>query len=130
MIELKISPVTKPRMTRRDQWYRDPEHPDPKKRQRPGVTRYFAYRKALQEALEGELDPCFDVTFFVPMPKSWSAKEKAAMDGKPMQVKPDVDNYLKAFMDSLCKDDSYIYDAHPRKFWAYEGKIQLLERGK
>lgn len=130
MIEIPITPVTKPRMTRRDQWYRDPDHPDPKKRQRPAVTKYQQYKKDLAQLVRGDLDPCFDIDFYVPMPKSWSEKKKREMDGKPHQDKPDIDNFLKAFMDAMCKDDSYVYDAHARKFWAYEGKIMLNERGQ
>lgn len=129
-IEIPLSPVTKPRMTQRDRWYTNPDHIDPKKRQRPAVARYNQYKKDLASLVKGELDPCFDIDFLVPMPKSWSAKKKAEMDGKPMQDKPDIDNFLKAFMDAMCSDDSYVYDAHPRKYWAYEGKIILEERGQ
>lgn len=117
-------------MTQRDRWYTDPNHIDPKKRQRPGVTRYNQYKKDLKALVRGELDPKFDIDFYVPMPKSWSDKKKREMAGKPHQDKPDIDNFLKAFMDAMCSDDSYIYDAHPRKFWAYEGKIELNERGQ
>lgn len=63
------------------------------------------------------------------MPPSWSAKKKEFYNGKPHQVKPDIDNYLKAFMDALCSDDSYIFDAQAQKFWALEGSIELTERG-
>lgn len=128
-IVIPIDPVPKPRMTQRDQWYRDPNHIDPKKRQRPAVARYLQFKDDLTKLVRGTLDPRFTVVFHVPMPKSWSKKEKAAMDGKPHQVKPDVDNYLKAFMDALCEDDSYVWDAHPMKRWSTEGKIVLTERG-
>ena len=129
-IEIPLSPVTKPRMTQRDRWYHDPDHIDPKKRQRPAVTRYNQFKKDLKELVRGELDPTFDIDFFVPMPKSWSEKKKREHVGKPHQDKPDIDNFLKSFMDAMASDDSYIWDAHPRKFWAYEGKIILTERGQ
>lgn len=61
------------------------------------------------------------------MPKSWSNKKRAEMLGKPHQVKPDSDNYLKAFMDALCINDSYIYDARVQKYWAESGSIELEE---
>lgn len=64
------------------------------------------------------------------MPKSWPEKVKVEFDGKPHQVKPDADNYLKAFMDALCDDDSYIYDARVQKFWARKGSIILTEYGE
>ena len=34
--------------------------------------------------------------FEMPMPKSWSKKKRAAMDGKPHQSVPDADNLVKA----------------------------------
>ncbi len=64
------------------------------------------------------------------MPNSWSEKVKLNMDGKPHQQRPDVDNYLKSFMDALCIDDSYVYDVHAKKFWAREGSIELTEWGQ
>lgn len=119
MISIPVAPVPKPRMTQRDRWAK-----------RPAVLRYFDFKDDLKKEIRGNLDPRFDVVFLVPMPKSWSKKEKAAMNGRPHQQKPDVDNYLKAFMDALCLDDSYVYDVHPRKYWAYEGRIDLTERGE
>jgi Holliday junction resolvase RusA-like endonuclease len=104
-------------MTRSDQW-----------KKRPATTRYWEFKDALRAEVRGNLEPCFDIDFFIPMPKSWSHKKKAEMSGKPHQVKPDVDNFLKAFMDCLCEDDSYIWDVHPRKFWAATGAIELTER--
>lgn len=64
------------------------------------------------------------------MPNSWPEKKKAEYDGKPHQKKPDIDNYLKAFLDALCSDDSYVYDARAQKFWAREGSIELTEYGE
>lgn len=63
------------------------------------------------------------------MPQSWNEKKKAAFDGKPHQVRPDVDNFLKALLDALCAEDSYVYDVHAQKFWARKGSIILTERG-
>lgn len=117
LVTIPIAPVPKPRMTRSDQW-----------KKRPATDRYWKYKDALRAEVRGTLEPQFDVDFFIPMPKSWSKKERAALLGKPHQQKPDIDNYLKAFMDALCDDDSYIWDVHPRKFWAIEGSIELTER--
>jgi len=113
---IPVAPVPKPRMTKSDRW-----------KQRPAVMRYWKFKDDLKAVVKGDLEPIFDVTFYVPMPKSWSEKQKATMVNTPHQVKPDVDNYLKAFMDALCVDDSYVYDVHARKFWAEEGSIVLLE---
>lgn len=76
-----ITPVGKPRMTRADKW-----------KQRPPVMRY---RMFCDEArLHGIRVPenGAHITFVLPMPKSWSKKKRAAMDGQPHQQKPDLDN--------------------------------------
>jgi Holliday junction resolvase RusA-like endonuclease len=66
------------------------------------------------------------VIFYIPMPKSWSKRKKAQMIGKGHQQKPDVDNLLKAVMDATLKEDCHIYDIHPKKFWAEQGRIQII----
>lgn len=115
---LPINPVPKPRMTQRDKW-----------KKRPIVERYYQFKDEINLLVRGQLDARFTVVFRVAMPPSWSEKKKAEYDGQPHQAKPDIDNYLKALMDALCVDDSYVYDAHSQKYWAREGQIELTERG-
>lgn len=67
------------------------------------------------------------VTFVIPMPKSWSKKKRAEMDGKPHQSKPDKDNLEKALMDALFTDDSHIWDSRVTKLWGETGKIIIRE---
>lgn len=126
-VKIPVAPCPKPRMTRSDKWKNDPDHIDPKKRKRPAVVRYHQFKDDLAKEITGTLDAQFSVVFHVGMPKSWSEKKKAAFDGQPHQVKPDADNYLKALMDALCEDDSYIYDVRVQKYWAYEGSITIIE---
>jgi Holliday junction resolvase RusA-like endonuclease len=118
-VEIPVSPVPKPRMTQSDRW-----------KKRPAVVRYHQFKDDLRALVRGSLDPRFDIVFLVPMPPSWSAKKRADMKGRPHQQKPDIDNYLKAFMDAMLIEDSHIYDTHPRKYWWDEGKIILTERGE
>lgn len=66
-----------------------------------------------------------DLTFVLPMPRSWSKGKKIAMDGKPHQQKPDVDNLCKAYLDSLLDDDSRVWDVRSRKLWGVEGRIVI-----
>lgn len=89
--------------------------------------RYWTFKDELRKHLKGDLEPRFTVVFSVPMPKSWSKKEKVLMNGKPHQAKPDIDNYLKAFMDAMCVDDSYVYWVCASKRWATEGSITITE---
>lgn len=114
MVNIPVAPVPKPRMTRNSSW-------------KPAAKRYFAYKDELLSHVSGELEPRFMVRFNVPMPPSWSIKKQLLMIGKPHQQKPDVDNYLKAFMDALSSDDSYIYDVRAVKYWAESGSIDLEE---
>ena len=64
-----ITPIAKPRMTRRDKWAK-----------RPCVERYFAYRDLVR--LHKVFFPEFwaHVIFFLPMPKSWSKKKRLEMN--------------------------------------------------
>lgn len=114
-----ITPVPKPRMTRRDKWLKPP---------RPCVVRYRAFEKECQH--RGiTVDNGDHITFVLPMPKSWSKKKRAEFYGKPHQQTPDVDNLCKAILDSCYKDDSHIYDLRITKVWGNDGEIQIERMG-
>ena len=113
----KVTPVTAPRQVRSDVW-----------KPRPGVVRYRAYRDEVilqKNKMKFEMpDAGSSVIFFLPMPKSWSKKKKEAMLHQPHQQTPDVDNLLKAFLDSVCKGgDEHVYSVKVSKLWAREGEI-------
>lgn len=111
-----ICPVAKPRMTRQDKW-----------KKRPCVLKYRAFCDELNY-LQFEIPACGShITFYLPMPKSWSKKKMAEMDGEPHQQTPDIDNLLKAVMDAIYKNDSHIWDCRITKRWAYFGKITIDE---
>lgn len=116
---IDITPVSKPRQTRADKW-----------KQRPAVMRYRAFADELRLKV-GKYKPGYHVSvvFIVPMPKSWSKKKKVEMNTKPHQQKPDIDNYVKAFLDALCEDDSHVYWLEAVKIWGYEGKIIINTPG-
>lgn len=113
-----ITPMGKPRMTARDKW-----------KQRPPVMRYRAFCDEVR--LHDIQVPPADshITYIIPMPKSWSQKKRALMDGKPHQQKPDVDNLTKALLDALFDDDSHIWDVRTSKLWGEVGHI-IIEDGK
>ena len=112
---LKVTPMGKPRMTQRDQWYK-----------RARVDRYWEYKRKLKEQWEGnELMETFWIVCYIPMPKSWSKKKREQMRGQPHRQKPDADNITKAFKDSLYKEDSIVWDERCTKFWAEEGAIEV-----
>ena len=120
---LNIPPCSKPRMTQRDRW---------KKRQ--CVLDFFAFRDRIRQEVkrintllikESPFDwEYLTIIFLVPMPKSWSKKKKALMVGKPMQQRPDLDNYLKGLFDATHEEDSSIWKVTASKIWTdCTGKI-------
>lgn len=125
----ELRPCPAPRMTRSDQWRVDPYHPDPKKRQRPEVARYFAFKTEFIYACNQQgyfLEEVLNVVIVVAMPESWSKKKKVEMFLAPHQQRPDRDNYLKAIQDAFkTVDDGYVYDGRTLKVWGYEEGILI-----
>lgn len=114
---IAIEPVPKPRMVKSDRW-----------RGRPAVTRYWAFCDELRLKWgRRDVPDRMVLKFSITMPKSWSAKKRLEMGGKPHQQRPDIDNLLKSFLDALCEDDSYIYDVRVEKYWAEQGSIEVVE---
>ncbi len=118
-MEYFINPVAKPRMSRSDRW-----------RKRPATAKYWHFVD--QCKLNRVILPCFgaNVTFILPMPKSWSAKRRINTDTAPHMQRPDLSNLLKALEDAIYKEDSVIYDVHIKKVWGFEGKIIIEEKLK
>ena len=112
-----FNPVSAPRMTRADSW-----------KKRSCVLRYFEFRDKMQEVIQAnklELPTNICVTFAIEMPKSWSDKKKAKMGGTPHQNKPDIDNLIKAFLDSFRGDDAKVSFISASKYWSYKGSITM-----
>lgn len=125
---LYMTPCPAPRMTRSDQWKTNPNHPDPNKRQRPQVTRYFAFRdelRILAHNANWKLTEVLNIIFMIEMPDSWSAKKKKEMLFKKHQSRPDRDNYLKAVQDTFRVDDGYIWDGRTSKLWSHTPAILI-----
>lgn len=123
-----IDPRPKPRMTRSDKWRTNPNHKDPKRRERPSVTKYRIFRRQIQNIATGSnytLPETYHAIFYIPMPKSWSKKKKEEMNGKPHKARKDGDNLIKSVQDCLCKDDAYVWDYRCTKVWSYYGKIEI-----
>jgi Holliday junction resolvase RusA-like endonuclease len=124
-----VIPMGAVRMTKSDTWKTNPNHIDPLKRQRPAVTKYFAFKTLLQaqaNQLGYVLGKHIDAVYLVPMPDSWSKKKKTLMNGMPCETKPDTDNITKAVKDTLKKDDSDVWYEKAEKRWAYKGSIIIF----
>lgn len=95
-------------------------------KKRPCVLRYRAFRDEI--ILHRVTIPDrVRMVFVMPMPASWSAKKRAAMDGKPHTVRPDGDNLAKGIFDSVFKDDAHIWDVRYSKIWGQSGEIWIGE---
>lgn len=57
------------------------------------------------------------ITFFIPCPKSWSQKKKRQYHFTLHQSKPDIDNLMKSFADSLLSEDKFIAHVEITKRW-------------
>jgi Holliday junction resolvase RusA-like endonuclease len=115
----KVEPVSKPRQTQRDKW-------KPSK----SALRYRAFADECRLRMKGvDLDGA-DITFYLPIPQSWSKRKKREMKGEPHRQKPDLDNLIKALGDALYGDDSCIASIQARKVWATEGAISIITKEK
>lgn len=88
------------------------------------IQKYWDYKRALK-ILADEQDfvmPTFGswVKFFLPMPRSWGKKKRDEKCFTLMGSKPDVDNMMKGFLDSLMLEDESICDFRVSKFY-YSG---------
>ena len=121
-----VVPMGAVRMTQSDKWKTNPNHIEPRKRQRGAVQRYFAFKTLLQlqaNQMGYQMGETLDAVYILPMPKSWSNKKKEKMDGLPCKSKPDTDNITKAVKDTLKKEDGDVWWEKAQKRWGYEGKI-------
>lgn len=113
---VEIAPLSKPRMTVRDKWLDPP---------RKCVSAYWRYKDRLKAAIQCDFTPGrVDLSFAIPMPKSWSKKKKADMNCKVHTSRPDRDNLDKGFLDALFKEDSTVHSGYLDKYWAYDAAIE------
>lgn len=100
------------------------------------VIEYLNYKEVLSWEAKNHFKenpitgPVFlQLTFFMPIPDSWSKKKKIEMDGKRHISKPDRDNLEKAVSDSfnkiVWKDDGQVCDGLVRKFYSTEPRIEI-----
>lgn len=58
------------------------------------------------------------ITFYFPCPRTWSKKKKALHHGLLMQSRPDIDNLIKGFFDSMVSEDKFVATISACKRWA------------
>lgn len=109
--------VPKPRMTRADRW-----------KKRPCVVNYFNFKDRIRQQAERQnFTPggSLVISFYLPMPESWSKKKKERMENQPHRVRPDIDNLIKSLLDALLKDDKHIWNVRAWKWWSYLPRIEV-----
>ena len=107
VITINVAPCSKPRMTQADKW-----------KKRPSVVKFFAFRDAIkQSTIHNIALESFDIEFYIEMPKSWSKKKKSLHNGAPHKQRPDLDNYIKAWCDSVFEEDSVVWRFKASKRW-------------
>ena len=81
-----------------------------------------------QEKLTGNIKATIDAEFLIP--KSFSKKKQAALDGAYCSKKPDCDNIAKSILDALngiaYDDDSQIVELTVRKYYTGLGEVAIL----
>lgn len=116
---------------------------DPVPASRPRVTKWRTYYGAKYKQFKADMEKLLmgkgknpiaepirtDVTFWLPIPKSYPKKRQEELRGKHCVGNADIDNYEKALYDSLNGilfiDDKQIVEHSTRKMWADIGKIEL-----
>lgn len=110
-----ITPVPKPRMTRRDKF-----------KPSESAKRYFIFANECKLKKVKLPQENAGVYFYIPMPNSWSDKKKDEMVGNPHKQRPDLSNLLKALEDAVYGDDSVIWSySTVEKRWAHVGSIEI-----
>ena len=115
-IEIEIKPMPAPRLTYQGR------HTDKAKK-------YYAYKDEillLCKTAGFELSEYHSITFYIPLPKSISKKEKQRrLDIGKHQLRPDLDNLTKAVWDALLAEDGHVHKLTAQKKWSEKGKIVI-----
>lgn len=91
--------------------------------------RYFGFRDAVKlqaRVYNYKMTGHLEIIFYMPMPSSWSKIKKKSMDGQPCQVRPDIDNLVKAWCDSMETEDNFVWSINAKKVWSDVGKIEVI----
>ncbi len=73
-----------------------------------------------------------EITFFMPMPNSWSDKKKRDTLGTYHHLRPDIDNLVKFILDSanavLFKDDAIVASINTHKVYSSKPHTKITIR--
>lgn len=121
-------PKGRPRFTRDGRTY------TPKKTARHEAEVKLAWKRCGYAPFQAGTPIRMDVRFTMQMPKSWSGKKRAAIDGTPCVKHVDLDNLLKTVQDALnglaFADDSQVVMITADKRWGQEGQTEVVLIGE
>lgn len=134
-IVLKITPQTHVRATQGDRVFfripRDKLYPSGLKRLLR-LERYNEYKISLLALAKAQRftpsEQGHHITFYIPVPKTWTKQKKIRYHLQLHQSQPDIDNLTKSFFDSLLPEDKHIADIRVTKRWVNDtvGYIEVL----
>lgn len=120
---IPIIPMGAVRTTQRQKWVDE------------RAKRYITYKQQIALFIKQQIKTTSEkpieatVTFYMPIPNSWSQKKKERMNGSVHISKPDVDNLIKGVFDSLnkivWKDDNQVYEVHSKKVYSFNPGIEI-----
>jgi Holliday junction resolvase RusA-like endonuclease len=103
------------------------------------AQRYLDYKKFIYYSVLQQINNVYnpidaaigvEVVFKMPIPESWSIKQKQEAVGSPHTKKPDIDNLLKGLFDAvnglLWIDDNRIARLITSKIYSNEPGIELI----
>jgi len=115
IIEIPGPPIPLQRARVSHNRFYDPQY-KVKENMRWYVTREYGVLKPIEEPIFLEL------TFHMPIPKSWSKKKQAKFLNQPHAVKADLSNLIKfyedCFLDIIWRDDSLIWKLNAQKIYS------------
>lgn len=132
----ELTPQTHVRTTQNDRWFFRIPREKLKEHGLRRLTRIERYNKYKQDisALAKKKKFTFpsigaSVKFYLPVPKSWSKSKKSQMHLQYHMTRCDLDNLMKALMDSLMSEDKHIAHFEAAKYWinADTGHIEITE---
>lgn len=83
--------------------------------------------KRVLKRMNGPLD--VEMTFHTPIPSSWSQKQKKRVLGEYNPKKPDLDNYIKFYLDVMnglvYSDDNQVVELHCVKKYSDKPRTEI-----
>jgi Holliday junction resolvase RusA-like endonuclease len=116
--DIDIIPMGYVRRTRADAW-----------KGREVVKKYYEYKNTLGYLLNRmgyKQGQSLHIAFLLPIPNSISKKKYREYNLSLHNKKPDIDNLVKAFLDTVCKQDNFISRINCIKLYSTNPKIIIF----